>query len=353
MISLYAAFVSALYQSGGDLGAHIRRLVLDDDNPYVRLRAKGLAVNAHLEACLRHELRVLQSASRLTGKEVQDAIGYDGTLPDWENAKVDLLADYMQRMENVSTAGYGMYAKYPMFRVVGGAITPVKYPDPVSLTDLLGYEAERNAVVNNTLALLRGGPAANVLLYGDAGTGKSSTVKAIVNGYWKQGLRLVQITPEEFNHIPLIVETLNDNPLKFILFIDDLSFAEHNDEFTALKAVLEGSVSFKAPNIAIYATSNRMHLIKESFSDRDDDIHRNETIEELCSLSERFGLSVSFFKPDKKLFLEIVHELKGQYGIVMSDVALDIEAERFAMARGGRSPRAARQFLEHIGSFQT
>ena len=201
------------------------------------------------------------------------------------------------------------------------------------------------------MALLRGRPAANALLYGDAGTGKSSTVKAIVNEYRDRGLRLIEIAKNQFRNIPALIEQLSGNPLKFILFIDDLSFAEQNDDFNALKAVLEGSVSHKAPNLAIYATSNRRHLIKESFSDRaGDDVHRNETIQELTSLSERFGLSVSFYGPDKKLYHQIVTGLKEQYGIGMEDAVLLQEADKYAFQRSGRSPRVARQFMEYLVS---
>ncbi len=352
-VAAYATFASTLLAEGNDLGDCILRRTFYDENTYVRMRARQEAINANVEACVQNELKVLEKASQLRAKDVQALLSYGGFLPVWDNDSIDFIAAYQNRMDTIATCGYGIYAMYRMFRVVGGSIIPVQYPDPIALANLKGYERERRAVLNNTMALIKGKPAANVLLYGDAGTGKSSTVKAIVNEYAQQGLRLVQITQDQFNYIPNIVEQLTDNPLKFILFIDDLSFSEHNEEFTALKAILEGSVSYKAQNISIYATSNRMHMVKELFSDREgDDIHRNDSIQELCSLSERFGLTVSFYKPGRELYLKIVHELRDQYGINKNNLELDLEAEQFALERGGRSPRVARQFIEHLQTME-
>ena len=352
-VKSYSTFVSRLFGESVSLTEYILNRVLANENIYVWKRAQNLHVDSNLEECLRNELKILEELSQLTAVEVKAVLGYDGYLPAWENRPVDFIAVYTHRLNNLSTFGYGMFSKHHMFIVKNGAIMPVRSPDGIRLSDLKSYEEERRAVVDNTLALLKGEPAANVLLYGDAGTGKSSTVKAVVNAYKDRGLRLVEITKKQFQGIPVIVEELSKNPLKFILFIDDLSFSRDNDDFGALKAILEGSVSAKSSNLAIYATSNRRHLVKESFSDRNgDDIHRNETIQELVSLSERFGLSVSFFKPDKQRYLEIVHGLKEQYGIGMNDEELDLKAERYALQRSGRSPRIARQFIEHLKSIE-
>lgn len=350
-VSRYAAFVSRLFAHTGDLAAYVRDRVLEDDNLYIRAYARGQGADAALEECLREELKVLQSVCRLTAEEVRASLGYDGYLPGWTNGEVDLSSAYEKRMREIGTKGYGLFSRYHMFTVKDGALAPVRWPDPIRLCDLIGYEAERQAVIDNTLALLAGRPAANTLLYGDAGTGKSSTVKAIVNTYRDRGLRLIEIAKNQFRDIPALIGELSGNPLKFILFIDDLSFKEQNDEFNALKAVLEGSVSHRAPNVAIYATSNRRHLVRESFSDRaGDDIHRNETMQELTSLSERFGLSVSFYGPDKELFQRILLGLKERFNVEMDDGQLLREAEEYAFMRGGRSPRVARQFLEYIAS---
>lgn len=346
-VTRYAEFAAALFAHGVDLTAYIWTLIAGDDNVYVRQRARQKQPDSVLAACVENELAVLQSAARLRAADVRAFIRYDGFLPGWRNSDMDFSAAFARLMESVATTGSGMFARHHMLRVKDGAIAPVACPDPVTLTDLKGYARQKKAVTDNTLALLAGKPAANVLLYGDAGTGKSSTVKALANEYRGQGLRLIEISKSQFSEIPSLAEQLASSPLKFILFIDDLSFTRQNDDFNALKAVLEGSACSRATNMAIYATSNRRHIVKELFSDRDgDDIHRNETIQELCSLSHRFGLTVGFFKPDKKAYLEIVHALKDEHGITMDDALLDIEAERFASA--GRSPRAARQFIDAL-----
>ncbi|MEG2597185.1 MAG: ATP-binding protein [Oscillospiraceae bacterium] len=229
----------------------------------------------------------------------------------------------------------------------------VKHPDEVRLSELSGYDREHQEVIDNTCALLNGKPAANTLLYGDAGTGKSTTVKAVANEFKDQGLRLIELKKKQLHQIPKLVDYLSHNPLKFILFIDDLSFTKDDDDFAALKAILEGSVSVKANNLVVYATSNRRHLVKENFSDRDgDEIHANDTREEMISLSDRFGLTITFIKPGKDLYLDIVRDLTHQYAIQMDTELVLKEAERFALSRGGRSPRVAKQCVEHLKSME-
>ena len=236
-----------------------------------------------------------------------------------------------------------------MFVVKDSVVVPVKYPDEIKLSQLIGYTKQRQLIIDNTLALINGKPASNVLLTGDAGTGKSSSVKAIANEYRDRGLRIIEVRKDQLRDIPLLIDNLSKNPLKFILFIDDLSFATDDDSFGALKAILEGSVSARADNIVIYATSNRRHLVKEKFSDRNgDDVHRNDTVQELVSLSERFGLKIAFSKPNKAEYLEIVHGLAEQYRLDMTQEELDMEAERFAVGRSGRSARAAKQFIDKM-----
>ena len=171
----------------------------------------------------------------------------------------------------------------------------------------------------------------------------------MVNELYPQGLRIIEVRKELLRAIPSLLDELTDNPLKFILFIDDLSFQKGDDSYSALKAVLEGSVSAKSRNVAIYATSNGRHLVRESFSDRDgDDIHRSETMQEQMSLSERFGLRVTFQKPDKETYLHIAAHLAREQGIALPEAELSAQAERFALERGGRSARAARQFVDSL-----
>ena len=285
---------------------------------------------------------LLAAAGSATGQAQELAF-----LPRWETSSIDLPAAYAQRMSEVGKKGYGMFAKHHVFTVENGQLVPVKYPDPQRLSELPGYEKEREKVIANTKALLAGMPANNVLLYGDAGTGKSSAVKAIANEFAPEGLRLVEVKKNQLYQIPDLMDKLAANPLKFILFIDDLSLTANDDNFAALKAILEGSVGGRAKNIAVYATSNRRHLIKETLTDRTgDDIHEADTRQELMSLSARFGLTVTFQRPEKARFETILAELAKQHGIDMPMDQLLVKAEAFAIRAGGRSPRVAKQFIE-------
>lgn len=346
-VDAYSALAAILFEENASLSASLLRRLLDDENAYVFKRAGGQDIPPELEESLRRELAILEELAGLSPAELKKAAGWDGPLPGWSAGTESFLDAYRLRMDSLHTEGYGIFRRAHMFSMEEGSLVPVALPDPITLSELKGYERERNAVIQNTLFLLKGKPAANVLLYGDAGSGKSSTVKAIANEYRSRGLRLAEIGRRQFAEIPRLYAQLADNPLKFILFIDDLSFDQTGDDFKALKAILQGSASAKAPNIAVYATSNRRHLVRESFSDRSgDDIHLNETIQELTSLSERFGLQVPFLQPDRELYLRIVRSLARQLGVRKDQSDLDLEAERYALMRGGRSPRVARQFID-------
>ncbi|MGN0976957.1 MAG: ATP-binding protein [Faecousia sp.] len=350
-VSKYAAFVSSLYATEKrTLAGYIQHLVNNDENAYIRMIGKGATPWPEMDADVWAELDILQDVADLTPETLRQDLNWEGYLPGFAVKQVDIPASYRERCANIHRLGYGMYAKYVMFYVnEDNKIVPVHNPDKTRLSSLIGYQREKQILLDNTLALLSGKPAANILLTGDAGTGKSSTVKAVVNELSDKGLRILEIRKEQLHAIPAILDALNDNPLKFILFIDDLSFQKDDDNFSALKAILEGSVSAKSRNVVIYATSNRRHLVKESFSSRDgDDIHRNDTMQEILSLSERFGIQVTFQKPGKETYLGIVHHLAKEKGITMDEGELDLLAERYALGRGGRSPRAATQFVDGL-----
>lgn len=350
-LKYYTDFISSLYKNNiTDISEYILKTVLEDDNFYIRGKAQGKVFDSYIVEAVENELKIFQEFSRLTPENFISEIDYKGFLPKWRTSEIDFIAEYSKRIENISKYGYGKYSQNKMFILRNGETVPVKYPDKQKLSELYGYERERKAVIDNTLALINGKKSHNVLLYGDAGTGKSSTVKAVVNEFSDMGLRLVEITKEQLREIPVLIDELSANPLKFIIFIDDLSFASGEDCFGALKAVLEGSVSSGADNIAIYATSNRRHLIKESFSDREgDDIHKNDTMQEMLSLSARFGLRVNFSRPDKKSYTAIAIELAKSYGINFSDDEIILKAEQFALSSGnGRSPRTAKQFINQL-----
>ena len=348
-----AQFEAALFEHTTNWGSYLSAAVLEAETVCVRQAASGTLAPA-LQTALDSELAFLQALCGLTLDELLTAAGSAtgqaqelAFLPRWETSSIDLPAAYAQRMSEVGKKGYGMFAKHHVFTVENGQLVPVKYPDPQRLSELPGYEKEREKVIANTKARLAGMPANNVLLYGDAGTGKSSAVKAIANEFAPEGLRLVEVKKNQLYQIPDLMDKLAANPLKFILFIDDLSFTANDDNFAALKAILEGSVGGRAKNIAVYATSNRRHLIKETLTDRTgDDIHEADTRQELMSLSARFGLTVTFQRPEKARFENILAELAKQHGIDMPMDQLLVKAEAFAIRAGGRSPRVAKQFIE-------
>ena len=348
LINEYSEFVSELYNYSDNLTRFILDIVLEDENIYMLKKGAGEEISPLLEERLASELIILENLAKISCGDVERAIGYSG-LARWKTEDIDFSKVYAKRVSEINKFGYGIYTKNHIFVIKNGKIRPVSFPDNTRLSQFSGYEAQRQTVIDNTIALLNGKPANNVLLYGDCGTGKSSTVKAIANEFKDRGLRLIELKKKQLHEIPLIVETVSRNPLKFILFIDDLSFTENDDDFAALKAILEGSVSSAADNLVIYATSNRRHLIKESFSTREgDDIHFNDTMQELLSLSDRFGIRVVFEKPDKNLYLNVVEDLARQYKLDMPAEDLKKRAEVFALERGGRSPRIARQFIEML-----
>lgn len=348
-VSDYCDFAARLYMHGDDLTDYMLKLVLENENLYMLKKGEGKATGELLDECLANELFLLEQIAEIPCGELLDEIDYDGFLPRYITGKADFSKIYADRIHSISKFGYGIYSQYHVFVIDGGKIVPVEFPDDISLSRLSGYERERKEVIDNTLALLAGKPANNVLLYGDCGTGKSSTVKAIANEYAKDGLRLIELKKKQLHEIPAIVEQISRNPLKFIIFIDDLSFTEDDDDFAALKAILEGSVSSTADNLCIYATSNRRHLVRETFSARKgDEIHFNDTMQELLSLSDRFGLTVTYSKPDKQLYLSVVEDLAGQYGIKTPIEEVKQKAEAFALSRAGRSPRVAKQFIEYL-----
>lgn len=348
-LECYSDFVSALYEKTDDLCEYINSLLQDDENTYVKQSAKG-NISAFIQNAVENELEFFEELSKVKCDDLKSL--YNGIkLPEWKNGNISVKDEYSKKISVIKTTGYGIYATHRMFLFKDEKIIPVKYPDPQRLSQMSGYEMERQKVIDNTMALLQGKPCNNVLLYGDAGSGKSSTIKAIVNEYWEKGLRLIEIKKNQLYSLPDVIEQLADNPLKFIVFIDDLSFSTNDSDFGALKAILEGGVAGKTENIVIYATSNRRNLVKENFSDRNgDDIHLQDTIQEIMSLSARFGLKITFSRPDKDLYLSIVENLSMQYNISIDKNELFLSAEAFALRNGGRSPRTAKQFIEYLAS---
>ena len=271
-------------------------------------------------------------------------------------------ADFFQYVtEFYKDYGVGMFGLNKAFRIAenkDGSIRflPINNMDTVMLDDLIGYELQKKKLVENTQAFCDGKAANNVLLFGDSGTGKSTSIKAIVNQFYPQGLRMIEIYKHQFKDLSTIIAQIKNRNYKFIIYMDDLSFEEFEIEYKFLKAVIEGGVETKPDNVLIYATSNRRHLIKETWKDREDmehseDLHRSDTMEEKLSLVNRFGLSIFYAKPNKEGFNEMAVALARRAGItpeVMTDAEICYEANRFEMRGGGLSGRTAQQFVNYL-----
>lgn len=252
--------------------------------------------------------------------------------------------------------GVGMFGLNKAFRVTGGdngvTFTPINNMDKVMLDDLIGYEIQKKKLVENTEAFVQGRKANNALLFGDSGTGKSTSIKAIVNEYYDQGLRMIEIYKHQFKDLSNVIASIKNRNYKFIIYMDDLSFEEFEIEYKFLKAVIEGGVETKPDNILIYATSNRRHLIKETWNDRNDmesnnGLHRSDTIEEKLSLVNRFGCQISYSKPSQKEFFDIVIGLARKNNVKMTDEELMAEANKWELSHGGISGRTAQQFINY------
>ena len=347
----YAAFVAEIYEQGGSLTALVERLISEDENVYVKSVAEGKRGWAQLQNSVDRELKNFSCFAALTSADFASDMGISlSEIPEFTSVNADMGASYARRLASLHKYGYGIFSSNRMFRLSDEKkIEAIVSADRTGISQFIGYEQERQKVVENTRAFIEGRPAANVLLCGDAGTGKSSTVKAIANDFYDEGVRLIELRKDQLRHLPYVMGKISGNPLKFIIFIDDLSFNQNNDDFSILKAALEGSASATADNAVIYATSNRRHIVKESFGERDgDDVHINDTLQETLSLSERFGLTVLFSKPNKALYLRIVKELANRYNITMEEKELERQAEEFAIRKGSRSARGAEQFINSL-----
>ena len=254
--------------------------------------------------------------------------------------------------------GVGMFGLNKAFRIREKAdsqieFLPINNMDKVMLDDLVGYELQKQKLIDNTRAFVEGRKANNVLLFGDSGTGKSTSIKAIVNAFYPQGLRMIEIYKHQFKDLSNVIASVKNRNYRFIIYMDDLSFEEFEIEYKFLKAVIEGGVETKPDNILIYATSNRRHLIKETWSDRNDvevdnGMHRSDTMEEKLSLVNRFGVTINYSKPSQKEYFNIVIELARRQGIDMPDEELCREANKWELSHGGISGRTAQQFINYL-----
>ncbi len=282
------------------------------------------------------------------------------------SAELEMAADEDEFFDSVTAFykdyGVGMFGLNKAFRIKESSreadvsFVAINNMDKVMLDDLIGYEIQKKKLIDNTRAFVEGRKANNVLLFGDSGTGKSTSIKAIVNAFYSQGLRMIEIYKHQFKDLSNVIAQIKNRNYRFIIYMDDLSFEEFETEYKFLKAVIEGGVETKPENILIYATSNRRHLIKETWNDRSDvkiqnGMHQSDTMEEKLSLVNRFGVTINYSKPSQKEYFNIVTQLAHRQGITMSDEELRAEANKWELSHGGISGRTAQQFVNYLAGF--
>lgn len=367
-LQAYCQWFRSLATSNQSWQDFIVKQILLNSNPFSdRLQTESLESlpNSLVEAA-KHDLIILQSLYQCGGEQISDwlktASQTSINLPVWnlDNSTENFLhhsSDWSENLAELATyyhqQGTGIFAEYQAFRWELGKLQGIAHPDPIEVSELVGYEEQKAALIANTEGLLSGYPALNVLLYGSRGSGKSSLVKSLLQKFTCRGLRLIEVSKSELKNLPVIVEQLRNLPQKFILFVDDLSFEEDDDAFKALKVVLEGSLTAKAKNVAVYATSNRRHLIREFFSDRpspsdSEEVNAWDTLQEKLSFSDRFGLTLTFEPANQETYLTIVRHLAQQANLNLSQEVLEFRAKQWATRHNGRSGRAARQFIDYL-----
>lgn len=354
-LKLYSDFISKLYESDfhQNLYLLLKHLIYTDENIISSgcsdcvLEDKQIIQTAQYELSLFDDLLSFDCDSvkkKLLSKfpEDSDIINH---LPSYSVLGTDKF-DVFDIINSYKTKGYGDFACYCAFKYSKDKeIIPVKNFSALTFNDLKNYEYQQEIIKNNTKAFLDGKNANNILLYGDRGCGKSSTVKALINEFDGYNLKIIQITKESFVYLSELYDMIRNLPLKFIIFADDISFDEDDKNFSSIKAVLEGSLSERPDNAIIYATTNRMHLVKESFSSREgSELHLNDTIDELVSLSDRFGVMLTFSSLTQSEYFDIVKQIAQDCGIIADD-KLFKEAQMFASLKSIRTPRVARQFI--------
>lgn len=384
-ITIYNDFIYELLNSNDNtnLKKYIIDLIFLDSNPFTKMIDNSNQDNTHILNQVQYELGVLEYITNIQSSYIKETIISKGKAKDFQVDIVKSLIDFKYEKDSADQIkaidklkqriisnnnwenyldeiidfyncyGTGIFGEYRAFvwehENDKTYLRGIEAPDPVELKDLVGYEDQKETIINNTKNFLKGYPANNILLYGSRGTGKSSTVKAITNEYYTEGLRLIEVDKSKLVDFTKIIRILKNKNLKFIIFVDDLVFEEGEASYSALKTILEGGVENRSNNILIYATTNRKHLVKETFSERaGDEIHANDAIEEKLSLADRFGMTVSFYSPDQKEYLNIIDNIALSRGLEVDKEYLHKEALKWVRWYNARSPRTAMQFINWL-----
>jgi predicted AAA+ superfamily ATPase len=372
----YGKWFKEIAATGYNWRDYVISQILTSANPFSELaQTTDLdQMPTSLIAALKHDLQVLEELSLWGGDKLVDFIEAFGDRPvSWQliqsdmsklsEAKRSLIIKFQetdgwtQLLPELANyykhSGTGLFPDYCAFRWHKGHLEGIAYPDLVQLTDLIGYESQRQTLYKNTEAFLSGYQGLHVLLYGSRGTGKSSMVKSLMYAYRDRGLRLVEVAKNDLKDLPIITDILRQAPHKFIVFVDDLSFEEEGEDYKSLKVLLEGNLTSQPNNLLVYATSNRRHLLREYFSDRPklsdrEEVNSWDTMQEKLSLSDRFGLTVTFLQADQQIYLKIVHHLARRAGIELLDDDLNFRALQWATRHNGQSGRTAQQFVDFL-----
>lgn len=341
----FNTFLYELFKAGAetDFRKFLGELILTDENAFSLTCAKKQPPSEYLQSAYAKDLQII--FSHIDSFDSREAFCKGEFIEPFDKSG-DYSASALNLLHFYKKHGYGQFIRNRAFIYENGVLSPVENVSPITFSDLKDYENEKKAFCDNVENFLCGLPYSHTLLYGDRGTGKSSTVHAALNEYYENGLRLIELNKENMLAIPAIRRLIANNPLKFIIFIDDLSLGEYDDQVSSLKASLEGSISGGSENAMIVATSNRRHIVKESFSDRQNSVHPADSMSEQLSLSDRFGLTVMFSTTDKAKYLSIINQLAEDKNLSMEKSKLESLAERWALVKGGRSPRRAKQFID-------
>ena len=367
----YGQLFKALSATQKSWQDYLVQRILESDNPFsLQVQHHSLEqLPAELLEAVQYDLTVLQQLWQWHVDDLPQAIGQLGgpvlpALPSTTQTHDSQTVAFLKEYDHWADAlpalaeyhrqvGCGLMAQYRAFSWHEGQLQGHPYPDEIAMDALVGYEDQRDQLLNNTEALLRGYPALNILLYGSRGAGKSAMIKALLPLYGDRGLRLIEVRKSALIELPQILESLQNCPQKFIIFVDDLSFEEDEESYKALKVVLEGHVAARPHNVIVYATSNRRHLIREFFDDRPspsdgDEIHAWDTVQEKLSLSDRFGLTLTFTPANQDTYLKMVFHLAGKANLVLDEADLKFRALQWATRHNGRSGRTARQFIDFL-----